>query len=185
MVEGLFEMIRSGQEDKVQNLLAMIRANASMASIATAIEEGIKSPEPSQKRKRSVSSSTSPKDRANAGDWRGSDGHPGQRDTIPEAGASGSETTTSNSASQPAPHWIPSSNDSIRIPDLTLGSNEQPRLVVGLDLVRIFFGGPYQPGTFLISLSLAIFWSTAEILFLVFDVAEDGGNILRRQSKSW
>jgi len=140
MVEGLFEMIRSGQEDKVQNLLAMIRANASMASIAAAIEEGIKSPEASQKRKRSISSSTSPKDRADARDWKGSDGHPGQRDTIPEARASGSETTTPNSASQPAPHWIPPSSDSIRITDLTLGSNEQPRLAVDLDLVRIFFG---------------------------------------------
>jgi hypothetical protein len=140
MVEGLFEIIRSGQEGRVQNLLAMIRANASMASIATAIEEGIKSPMASLKRKRSVSSSTSPKDHAaDAGDWRGSDGHPGQRDTIPEARVSGSETTTSNSASQPAPHWIPS-YDSTRITDLTLGSNEQPRLVVGLDLVRIFFG---------------------------------------------
>jgi hypothetical protein len=139
MVEGLFEMIRSGQEDKVQNLLAMIRATASMASIAAAIEEGIKSPKASLKRKRSVSSSTSPKDHADAGDWRGSDGHPGQRDTIPEARVSGSETTTSNSASQPAPHWIPS-YDSTRMTDLTLGSNEQPQLVVGLDLVRIFFG---------------------------------------------
>jgi hypothetical protein len=139
MVEGLFEMIRSGQEDNVQNLLAMIRANASMASIAAAIEEDIKSPKASLKRKRSVSSSTSPKDRPDAGDWRGSDGHAGQCDTIPEARASGSESTTSHSASQPAPHWIPS-NDSPRITDLTLGSNEQPRLVVGLDLVRIFFG---------------------------------------------
>ena len=130
------KLIRSGQEDKVQNLLAMIRANASMASMATTIEAGIKSLEASQKRKRSVSSSPSPKDRADAGDWRG--GHPCQRNTIPEAGASGSETTTSNSASQSAPHWIPS-NDSIGIIDLTSGSSDQPRPVLGLDhQVRIF-----------------------------------------------
>jgi hypothetical protein len=134
MVEGLFEMIRSGQEGEVQNLLAMIRANASMASIAAAIEAGIKSLEVSQKRERSVSSSTSPKDRTDAGDWRGSDGHPFQRDTIPEVGVSRSETTTSNSASEPAPHWIPSTE----ITDLTLGSSDQPWPVLGLDQVRIF-----------------------------------------------
>jgi hypothetical protein len=137
MVEGLFEMIRSGQEDKVQNLLAMIRANAPMASIAATIEAGIKSPEASPKRKRSVSSSASPKDRTDVGDWRGSDGHPRQRNTIPEAGASRSETTTSDSVSQPAPHWIPS-NNSIGITHLTLGSSDQPRPVLGHDQVRIF-----------------------------------------------
>jgi hypothetical protein len=137
MVEGLFEVIRSGQEDKVQNLLAMIRANAPMASISATIEASIKSPEASPKRKRSVSSSTSPKDRTDAGDWRGSDGHPCQRNAIPEAGASRSETTTSDSVSQPAPHWIPS-NDSIGITDLTLGSSDQPRPVLGHDQVRIF-----------------------------------------------
>jgi hypothetical protein len=137
MVEGLFEMIRSGQEDKVQNLLAMICANAPMASIAATIEAGVKSLEASQKRTRSVSSSTSPKDPTDAGDWRGSDGHPCQRDAIPDAGASRSETTTSNSASQPAPHWI-SSNDSVGITDLTLGSGDQPRPVLDFDQVRIF-----------------------------------------------
>lgn len=130
-------MIRSDQEDKVQNLLAMIRANAPMASIAATIEAGIKSLEASQKQKRSVSSSTSPKDRTDAGDRRGSDSHPSQHNTIPEAGASRSETTTSDSVSQPAPHWIPSS-DSIEITDLTLGSSNQPRSVLGLDQVRIF-----------------------------------------------
>jgi len=136
MVEGLFKMIRSGQEDKVQELLAMIRANASMASMATAIEAGIKSLEASQKRKRSTSSSPSPKDRADTGDWRG--GHPCQRNTVPEAGESGSGTGTSNSASQSAPHWIPSS-DSIGITNLTSGSSDQPQPVLGLDhQVRTF-----------------------------------------------
>jgi hypothetical protein len=138
MVEGLFELIRSGQEDKVQNLLAMIRANAPMASVAATIEAGIESLEASQKRKRSVSSSASPKDRTDAGDWRGGDGHPFQRNTIPEAGASGSETTASNSISQPTPHWIPPSNDSMEITDLTLGPSDQPRPVLGLGQVRIF-----------------------------------------------
>ncbi len=140
MVEGLFEMIRSGQEDKVQNLLAMIRANASMASIAATVEAGVKSLEASQKRKRSASPSTtntSPTDRTDAGDWRRSGGHPCQRNIISEAGASRSETTTSNSVSQSVPHGIPS-NDSMGITDLALGSSEQPRPVLGLDQVRIF-----------------------------------------------
>ena len=133
-------MIRSGQEDKVQNLLAMIRANASMASISATIEAGVKGLEASQKRKRSVSSSTSPKDRTDAGDSTG--------DTIPEVGASRSEAATSNSASQSAPHWIPSPNDSIGITDLTLVSSDQPQPELGPEQVRIFVRALTNPAHF-------------------------------------
>lgn len=59
MVDGLFEVIRSGGERQVQDLLELIRADAPMAEIAAAVEETLETSQPGQKRKWSVSESGS------------------------------------------------------------------------------------------------------------------------------
>lgn len=59
MVDGLFEVIRSGGERQVQDLLQLIRADAPMAEIAAAVEDTLEPSQPGQKRKWSASESGS------------------------------------------------------------------------------------------------------------------------------
>lgn len=113
MVEGLFEMIRSSEESKVQELLAMIRANAPMSSIAAKVEASLKISEGSQKRKRTISPSAIVKDDVSAAGQSGSDAHMDQTDLSPRGGWIGSESTASTTASRPASHRVTASNDSI------------------------------------------------------------------------
>ncbi len=60
MMEGLFEVVRSGEESSVQELLALIRAEAPMAQIAAKVEDNLEGSQPGQKRKWSVSDTESP-----------------------------------------------------------------------------------------------------------------------------
>lgn len=59
MMEGLFELIRSGGERNVQDLLALIRSNAPVEEVAALIEDGLETAHVGQKRKLSVSDSGS------------------------------------------------------------------------------------------------------------------------------
>lgn len=113
MVEGLFEMIRSGEESKIQELLAMIRANAPMSSIAAKVDASLKTSEGSQKRKRTISPSAIVKDNISAAGQSGSDVHMDQTDLSPRGGWIGSESAASTIASQPASHRVTTSDDSI------------------------------------------------------------------------
>jgi hypothetical protein len=130
-MEGLFEMIRSGEEGKVQELLDMIRADAYIGSIAAKIEANMKSPEGSQKRKRSVSSASS-KEESGAAHRSGSDDHDARR----QAGRIEPETVASDSASQPTPYRVTSSGGSIGLTGLTLGLDDQPHPIPDLAQVR-------------------------------------------------
>ena len=58
-MQGLFEVIRSGEEGNVQDLLTLIRAEAPMAEIAAKVEDDLESSRAGQKRKWSVSDSGS------------------------------------------------------------------------------------------------------------------------------
>jgi len=113
MVEGLFEMIRSGEESKIQELLAMIRANAPMSAIAAKVEASLKTSEGSQKRKRTISPSAIVKDNISAAGQSGGDVHMDQTDLSPRGGWIGSESAASTTASWRASHRVTTSNDSI------------------------------------------------------------------------
>ena len=54
-MEGLFEIIRTGEESSVQDLLALIRTQAPLADIAAKVEMDLNSSHSGQKRKWSVS----------------------------------------------------------------------------------------------------------------------------------
>jgi hypothetical protein len=113
MVEGLFEVIRSGEESKIQELLAMIRANAPVSSIAAKVEASLKISRGSQKRKRTISPSATVKDDISAAGQSGSDVHMDQTDLSPPGGWIGSESAASTTTSRPASHRVTTSNDSI------------------------------------------------------------------------
>jgi hypothetical protein len=141
MVEGLFEMLRSGEEAKVQELLAMIRENASMGSIAAKIEAGMKAPEGSQKRKRSVSSSALSKEGMSAEDQTGSEDQTERHNKRPPTGSIGPKRATSRSAPRPAPRRVTSPNDSLGVTGLTLASDDHSYPIIDLAQVGAFVGG--------------------------------------------
>jgi hypothetical protein len=142
MVEGLFEMIRSGEESKVQELLAMIRANEPMPSIAAKIEASLKTSEGSQKRKRTISPSAMVKDDMSAAGQSGSDVHMGQTDLSPRGGWIRSESAASTTASQPAWHRVTSSNDSIGSTGHTSGMDDQSKQIFDHAQVRALIPPP-------------------------------------------
>jgi hypothetical protein len=151
MVEGLFEMIRSGEEGKVQELLAMIHANAPIGSIAAIIEASMKSPEGSQKRKRGVSSSASSKEGIGPADRSKSDDDTERSDARPQDGLIEHETTESRSVSRPASHQATSSDGSIGVTGLALGSDDQSHPILDLAQVRASVSSLACPSLFLYS----------------------------------
>ena len=156
MVEGLFEMIRSSEESKVQELLAMIRANASMSSIAAMVEANLKTSDGSQKRKKSVSSSALSQEDTGAAEHSGSDVDMGQTDPSPQPGLIGSEPDPSWSASRPAPHWVTSPSDSIEFTGPALESLGQSPPILDLAQVRTL-AMVSRPSSFLVIESLMSF----------------------------
>jgi hypothetical protein len=136
MMESLFEMIRSGDESKVQELLAMIRANVPMGSIAAKVEASMNGPEGLQKRKRSVSPSTSSKGGTSAGDQSGSDYRMEQRGVRPWAGSVEPETAGSRSVSRQAPHRVISSSVSPSLIGPTLALDDKSYPIIDLAQVR-------------------------------------------------
>ena len=148
MVEGLFEMIRSSEEGKVQELLAMIHAKASIGSIAAIIEASTKGPEGSQKRKRSVSSSASSKEGTGVANRIKTDDDTEQSDTRPQDRLIEPETAASRSVSRPAPNQVTSSDGSIGVTGLTLGSDDQFHPIIDLAHVRAPFSGLAYPALF-------------------------------------
>jgi hypothetical protein len=150
MVDGLFEMIRSGEESKVQELLAMIRANAPMLSIAATVKASLKTSEGSQKRKRTVSPSAMVKDDISAAGQSGSDVHMDQTDLSPRGGWIGSESAASATASRPASHRIASSNDSTGSTSHTSGMDDQSNQIFDHAQVRALIPPPAYPYPFLV-----------------------------------
>lgn len=141
MVEGLFEMIRSADEGKVQELLAMIRGNASMGSIADKIEASMKSPAGSQKRKRSVSSSGMSKDGMSTGERSGDDDQTERRDVPPPTDSVDPTTPTSRSTSRPTLRPVTSPNDLAGVSGLTLATHDDSHHIIDLAQVRAFVSG--------------------------------------------
>jgi hypothetical protein len=144
MVDGLFEMIRSGEESKVQELLAMIRANAPMSSIAAKVKASLKTSEGSQKRKRMV------KDDISAAGQSGSDVHMDQTDLSPRGEWIGSESAASTATSRPALHRVTSSNDSIGSTGHTSGMDDQSNQIFNHAQVRALIPPPAYPYPFLV-----------------------------------
>jgi hypothetical protein len=118
-------MIRSDEESKVQELLAMIRANAPMSSIAAKVEASLKTSGGSQKRKRTISPSAIVQDDISAAGQSGSDVHMDQTDLTPRSGWIESESATSTTVSGPASHRVTSSRDSIGSTGHTSGMDDQ------------------------------------------------------------
>jgi hypothetical protein len=136
MVEGLFEMIRSGEESKVQELLAMIHANAPMSSVAAKVEASLRTSEGSQKRKRMISPSAIVKDDISAAGQSVSDVHMDQTDLSPRGGWIGSESAASTTVSQPTSHRATSSHDTIGSTGHTSGMDDQPNQIFDHAKVR-------------------------------------------------
>lgn len=141
MVQGLFEILRSSEEGKVQELLAMIRANASMTSIAAAVEASTMTSEGSLKRKRSVSSSASSREGTDGVKRTGSDDHTKPSHTLSQGVLTESETAASRSTSAPEPYQLTSSEQPIGDDALTFGSDDQPHPIFELAQVRAFVKG--------------------------------------------
>lgn len=150
MVDGLFEMIRSGEESKVQELLAMIRADAPMSSIAAKAKASLKTSEGSQKRKRTISPSTMVKDDISAEGQSRSDILMDQTDLSPRGEWIGSESAASTTTSRPALHRVTSSNDSIGSTDHTSGMDDQFNQIFNHDQVRALILPPAYPYPFLV-----------------------------------
>jgi hypothetical protein len=149
MVQGLFEIIRSNEEGKAQELLAMIRANASMTSIAAAVEASAMTSERSLKRKRSVSSSASSREGTDGVKRTGSDDHTKPSHTLSPGALTESETAASRPTSAPAPYQLTSSKESIGDGALTFGSDHQSHPIFELAQVRASVKGLAYQSPFL------------------------------------
>ena len=138
MLDGLFEMIRSGDDGKVQELLAMIRDNASLSTVAATVEANLKTSDGSQKRKRSASPSpvSEELDKALA-EQSGSDVHMGETVPSPQASLLPSAAAPSKLLSIPATRRGPSA-DSIGFRRPSLGSESQSRPITDITEVRNF-----------------------------------------------
>jgi hypothetical protein len=129
-------MIRSSEESKVQELLAMIRANAPISSIAARVEASLKTSEGSQKRKRTISPSAIVNDDISTAGQSGGDVHMDQTDLSLRGGWIGSESAASTTVSRPALHRVTSSNDSVGSTGHTSGMEDQYNQIVDHTQVR-------------------------------------------------
>lgn len=130
LVEGLFEMIRSSDESNVQELLAMIRANASIGSIAATVEASTKGRPGSQKRKRSVSPLASSKEGASVAERNRTDEHVEGYHVYPYTGSVESDVAASRSASLPGPPTVTSSRESLDVTGFAPASDSQSSPII-------------------------------------------------------
>lgn len=116
----------------------MIRANASMGSIAAKIEASRLGPEGSQKRKRSISPFASSQEGTSAADRSGTGDYTERRHPRPWTGSAEPQMAASRSSSLPDPPGLTSSSESLGFASLALASDDQSLPIIDVAQVRRF-----------------------------------------------